>query len=442
MRLAGFYGFTAINLMAIQDSTNVISYVQNLNSILNDQILRDLSKEFYFLGRSLDSLELELESKEAKDFYQIAPLCTIQGTEIKCPSEINYDDFCDMACSAGVLALDVAIKRGRNINLSDLNDMDLMAVKDYLLDLTIQFLSNYSQRFVADRFADSFGKLFIKHFSGNSRDVSNYSKILKACHIQQVVPKVLYQNNVKYELSDNNRKVIQFLIKRRTLIDDFLKSINVTNIVEDKIFGTPFTTLISRDPRSIFYAVRDRFSYAVGADSMLLNVLQEVKTEIAKFKSLKDEKVRHISTSCKEVEVTRDEYSKFIEKFPENKRTFFISIIENGYVVIEDISWNDLESLSNLFDLANNITLSWYNSKFGTNYSKSTFYDEIVTLNSLGLAGLNSCTFDLFKESMQSIVLSMTNVYEKSDEYFTALDNVLSVVDELLDTIISISTAL
>ena len=95
-----------------------------------------------------------------------------------------------------------------------------------------------------------------------------------------------------------------------------------------------------------------------------------------------------------------------------------------------------------MFDLANNINLSWYNSKFGTNYSESTFYDEIVTLNSLGLAGLNSCTFDLFKESMQSIVLSMTNVYEKSDEYFAALDNVLSVVDELLDTIISISTAL
>ena len=216
----------------------------------------------------------------------------------------------------------------------------------------------------------------------------------------------------------------------------------MTNIVEDKIFGTPFTTLISRDPRSIFYAVRDRFSYAIGADSMLLNVLQEVKMEIAKFKSLKNEKVRHISTSCKEIEVTHDDYLKFIEKFPENKRTFFISIIENGYVVIEDISWNDLESLSNLFDLANNITLSWYNSKFGTNYSEGIFYDEIATLNSLGLAGLNSCTFDLFKESMQSIVLSMTNVYEKSDEYFTALDNVLSVVDELLDTIVSISTAL
>ena len=93
MRLAGFYGFTAINLMAIQESIDVISYVQNLNSTLNDQILRDLSKEFYFLGRSLDSLELELESKEAKDFYQIAPLCTIQGTEIKCPSEINYDNI-------------------------------------------------------------------------------------------------------------------------------------------------------------------------------------------------------------------------------------------------------------------------------------------------------------------------------------------------------------
>ena len=42
-----------------------------------------------------------------------------------------------MACSAGVLALDVAIKRGRNINLSDLNDMDLMAVKDYLLDIKL-----------------------------------------------------------------------------------------------------------------------------------------------------------------------------------------------------------------------------------------------------------------------------------------------------------------
>ena len=53
MRLAGFYGFTAINLMAIQDSTDVISYVQNLNSTLNDQILRDLSKEFYFLGTNI-----------------------------------------------------------------------------------------------------------------------------------------------------------------------------------------------------------------------------------------------------------------------------------------------------------------------------------------------------------------------------------------------------
>ena len=43
---------------------------------------------------------------------------------------------------------------------------------------------------------------------------------------------------------------------------------------------------------------------------------------------------------------------------------------------------------------------------------------------------------------MQSVVLSMNNVYEKSEEYFITLNGILADIDALLDTIIPIGTAL
>ena len=70
-----------------------------------------------------------------------------------------------------------------------------------------------------------------------------------------------------------------------------------------------------------------------------------------------------------------------------------------------------------------------------TDFHKSNFYKEIAPLNALGFAGLNINTMDLFEKSIKDVMLSVSSVYEKSEEYHSELDTVLSDVRALLSTL-------
>ena len=197
-------------------------------------------------------------------------------------------------------------------------------------------------------------------------NIANFDNLRKAFSVVEIIPDVIYQNNQRYDLSSNDKKVIQFYLCKRDTIHTFLKSINITTLADDQIFGIPFTSLISRNPYSLSYAVSNRFSYTIGANSMLPNVVSEVRSEIKRFKELKDEKVKLIDSGSNEVEVSSDDFDKFVSNFTTDKQNFFISVVNEGYLCLEDVSWKDLKSLADLYDLATMIDIKWYNNLFGT----------------------------------------------------------------------------
>lgn len=101
----------------------------------------------------------------------------------------------------------------------------------------------------------------------------------------------------------------------------------------------------------------------------------------------------------------------------------------------EDFSSESFTLLSDIYDLANAIDIDLINRVLGTDFHKSSFYKEIRVLNALGFAGLNVNTMDLFEKSIKDVMLSVSSVYEKSEEYHGELDTVLGDIRALLSTL-------
>lgn len=57
MRLGGFYGLTAFSLLLLNDEREVADKIAAMNADMNATILKDLSKEFLYLGYTVDNLE-------------------------------------------------------------------------------------------------------------------------------------------------------------------------------------------------------------------------------------------------------------------------------------------------------------------------------------------------------------------------------------------------
>ena len=55
MRLGGFYGLTAFSLLLLDDEREVADKIAAMNADMNATILKDLSKEFLYLGYTVDN---------------------------------------------------------------------------------------------------------------------------------------------------------------------------------------------------------------------------------------------------------------------------------------------------------------------------------------------------------------------------------------------------
>lgn len=177
-----------------------------------------------------------------------------------------------------------------------------------------------------------------------------------------------------------------------------------------------------------------KFDYAKSANrEVLLSVIADVKEEITKFTELVEKEVV-FGESIQSDYLTKDSYMDKVLAFESDKRAFFMSEVKDIYAP-EDFSSESFTLLSDIYDLANAIDIDLINRVLGTDFHKSSFYKEIRALNALGFAGLNVNTMDLFEKSIKDVMLSVSSVYEKSEEYHGELDTVLGDIRALLSTL-------
>lgn len=425
MRLGGFYGLTAFSLLLLDDEREVADKIAAMNADMNATILKDLSKEFLYLGYTVDNFPFMYDCAGKNDARLLLKKCSIKDHHVECTSDEDYNSL--LYALAVHIAL-LVLRSQKPFDLGELKDTDVLDVPGVMMEIAEKILQDIDQTTLI-----AFDRKFREKYSySDACDVSDI--IIKAFSIEVTVNSHVNVSGKSYELSDDNKKVILWLKKHRSRIDALRNSINLVMSSDDVIFGVPFPALISRKPTCLYYAVGKKFDYAKSANrEVLLSVIADVKEEITKFTELVEKEVV-FGESIQSDYLTKDSYMDKVLAFESDKRAFFMSEVKDIYAP-EDFSSESFTLLSDIYDLANAIDIDLINRVLGTDFHKSSFYKEIRALNALGFAGLNVNTMDLFEKSIKDVMLSVSSVYEKSEEYHGELDTVLGDIRALLSTL-------
>lgn len=71
MRLGGFYGLTAFSLLLLDDEREVADKIAAMNADMNATILKDLSKEFLYLGYTVDNFPFMYDCAGKNDAIEV-----------------------------------------------------------------------------------------------------------------------------------------------------------------------------------------------------------------------------------------------------------------------------------------------------------------------------------------------------------------------------------
>lgn len=424
MRLAGFYGLTAFNLLLLDENFDVCNKISMVNADMNSLILADLYKEFTYLAHTLDNFPFTYDCEGKNEARFLMKKCTIKEGVLECPPDVEYNDLLYALATHVVLLI---LRSNDTYNLSFLLGKSGIDLQQAMMQLSDDVLHQIDK---ADLL--SFDRKFRELYTGNGVDIT--TDLVKAFSVEiGVNSKISLSGNV-YELNDDQKKVILWLKSKRDRINVLRDSINLVTSSDDMVFGVPFPALISRKPTCLYYAVNKKFDYAKNANrEVLLSVIADIKDEIERFIMLVQKEVVFGELAQSDYLT----YDMFLEKslmFEHKKRSFFMQNVL-GIFKPTDFSTESFNLLSDIYDIAHAIDLDYINSVLNTEFNSNTFYKEIDTLNKLGFGGLNINTVDLFEKSIRDIMLSVSSVYEKSEEYHVELDNVLGDIKALLSTL-------
>lgn len=425
MRLGGFYGLTAFSLLLLDNEREVTDKIAAMNADMNATILKDLSKEFLYLGYTIDNFPYMYDCAGKNDARLLLKKCNIKNHHVECTSDEDYNNL--LYALAVHMAL-LILRSQKPFELAELADMDPLDVPGFMMGIAEEVLQYMDQTTLI-----AFDRKFKEKYScSRICDISDV--IIKAFNIEVTVNSRVNVGGRSYELSEDNKKVILWLKRHRSRIDALRNSINLVMSSDDVIFGVPFPALIGRKPTCLYYAVGKKFDYAKGANrEVLLSVVADVKEEITRFSELVEKEVV-FGESLHSDYLTKDSYVDKVLAFEPDKRAFFMSEVKSIYAP-GDFSPESFTLLSNIYDLANAVDIGLINRVLETDFHKSNFYKEIAPLNALGFAGLNINTMDLFEKSIKDVMLSVSSVYEKSEEYHSELNTVLDDIRALLSTL-------
>ena len=206
MRLGGFYGLTAFSLLLLDDEREVADKIAAMNADMNATILKDLSKEFLYLGYTVDNFPFMYDCAGKNDARLLLKKCSVKDHHVECTSDEDYNSL--LYALAVHMAL-LVLRSQKPFDLGELKDTDVLDVPGVMMGIAERVLQDIDQTTLI-----AFDRKFREKYSCSGIcDVSDI--IIKAFSIEVTVNPRVNVGGKSYELSEDNKKVILWLKKHR-----------------------------------------------------------------------------------------------------------------------------------------------------------------------------------------------------------------------------------
>lgn len=451
MKLGSFWGLTAPMIVTLSDvvSKNELkSYVDILNTQVNQSVLESLKVELHFLSRALDNINAAYTLPNTTGSIEgYKGSCSLVAGKIVGPVDADevyvllVSDIVDKLVLKLLKALD---KDVCTLKLDSIQTcVDSSAVRSIMTKVVVDYLSDktFKLQKITSVVIDIYKALECESECIDTSVVKQ--RIIDAFGVVEDVTTTFIVDGERLEIDDNCKKIIQYFFKKKKFIKDFNESIVFQACNEEQVFGLAFADLVQRKPTSLLRLTANKFDYVKYSNAtFLLKVLQETRTEITRFQRIFRERVITAGGDKELTAMTDKEYLSVCDSFDDEKSEFFRLLLKRGYLYSKDLLVEDFYSLCTVYGGVAQLSLERISEVYGIVCNSVEFEGLIRTLNKVGICGLNVYNLSLFRESVKSISLVTSLKIEKQQEIVDEFDEVLGTVNALLDTIMPIGEVL
>ena len=438
MKLGAFWGLTAPMIVLLKnlfDKETYEKYVSILNISGNTIFLTDFQKEMKYLLNYIDSFPYSYESVYNEDFNKLNGLSYVNGVINSDDSDLAYLAEDKIWSNVGIKVVQDLEKNKATYSRSLLGYLDgdetiRSIVHDFCMQNAISL----------DNTKASVIKILKKFKNKAADDCLTKGDIARLCEyfeLRKVIPDSVVFDGNKIILSDIDKSFLSLLINSRDFILDCISAIKITRHKEIPIFDTTFHSFIRRKPTSLYYTVMKKFDYVKTTNAAhLRTTLNEARDSLSVLKQCISE---YLVVGNEEKNVLTDnDYQIAINSYDTRKALFFTSLRDDKYLYVENLLEEDLAVLSNMYDIIAKLNCEFFSQQLGCSINQQDFITLDSKMQAIGIYGLNLFSMNLFKEFIRSVMLITTDKIQKSEEEMEELNRVVSDVQALFDSMISI----
>lgn len=418
MRLGNFWGLPVPMFLLVYDGEyqKLMEDLSALNTGTSKHLLTDIQKELLALMNVINSANYELP-EYTKVLYELRLQGVTNCTDLQYKqliTEISYEVI--------AIVLNDASK-GKYYQVPEL-------LRDYVqkycdsIELNAANLTRIPRKIVR---------------TFQPADSLNLGRIVNDFRLKSAPPKYLYFGTKRTELTKDLEKVWKFYADREAIVRQLLDCC-VVGYQEAEVFGLPFLGLIKRKPMSVIYKVMELLEYAKSKSSerILPWCIEECRKGISTYEALvNDLVVPDTAEDNTIVTMTKQELIEFFAFESERDADFFMELVRNGKLTIEDFKFEDWERIYSLYKRLKNFQTKSMAEIFDVSCSDDELCEQCT---SIGVCGLNQVSMSLFRESIANITLSSQGKVKKSEQELEEIHHVVADVKSLLSTLIPVGT--
>ena len=252
-------------------------------------------------------------------------------------------------------------------------------------------------------------------------------------------PKILQQyimvGSKRVDISDNAFKIIKVFCDMDYVIEDYKRCINIHSSSEIQVFNRKLEDILIGNPAILKNRYLQKIQRASNNKVILESTINGMKNDISILLKLIEDEDNTADINIKNIRLARD---TDLSQFDEKTELFVNKLLKLD--VAKTLTEKELYTLTELFKIADQTNLEFYNSMFDLNLSLAEYEAVFFELDRLGLIGLNFYAVNYLENSLMNTLLLRTSKNEIP--FNSPLAFTISEINRALDSMLSFGSDL
>lgn len=435
MKLAGFYGLTAPQIVMLADNLGVervIALSKKMENAVDCRRIVDIKNEMYYLCAALEQIKWVYNGPETEAYTDDEK--TVRVVNGNCGNEDLQLKLQRNLILLTVKAL-LSNRFSSKIAFNKFDDLSPDTIRITISKIVVECIK--TRNFIVQDSEKMSMMCARKLFDPNAKlNQQGLARLAEAYKMQRSCPHEFKVNGKRVLLKDEDCKILTYLMDHLDLAKQLYSEMHISTMKSAMVFDTPFADFINRNPARILKIIvlqRWKTIQYTKKEHFFKKAFNDLAEQLTIFNKLVNE---NVMTPGQKKDVYGLEKTEALAIAREMYATdFYNDFVSTNVIAVGNLDESTLRALIELYKSLDMFNVSNMNKKFGISLNRAEWDELFDRLAEIGIYGFNFHTDKLFKECLSGMTLNIYTHVVISEDGLERIRKSIHEIKCLLETL-------